>query len=116
MANAPSRVTELIETFDHNINAHQLLNRDTGDLISNGGAPDWTFAAFYGNVAGGNVAVNWSISSGTLPTGLSLNSNTGVISGTPTTAMTRNFTVKTTDLVESSYDDTQSLSITVNNP
>ncbi len=94
----------------------QLLNRNTGDLISNGGAPDWTFAEFYGNVAGGNVSVNWSISSGTLPTGLSLNSNTGVISGTPTTAMTRNFTVKTTDPVESSYDDTQNLSITVNNP
>lgn len=35
---------------------------------------------------GGTGAKSWSVSSGTLPTGLSLNTSTGVISGTPTTA------------------------------
>ena len=34
---------------------------------------------------GGTGAKSWSVSSGTLPTGLSLNASTGVISGTPTT-------------------------------
>lgn len=35
---------------------------------------------------GGTGAKSWSVSSGTLPAGLTLNSSTGVISGTPTTA------------------------------
>lgn len=35
---------------------------------------------------GGTGAKFWSVSSGTLPAGLTLNSSTGVISGTPTTA------------------------------
>jgi Putative Ig domain len=34
---------------------------------------------------GGTGAKSWSVSSGTLPVGLSLNASTGVISGTPTT-------------------------------
>ena len=35
---------------------------------------------------GGTTAYNWSITSGTLPGGLSLNASTGSISGTPTAA------------------------------
>lgn len=38
--------------------------------------------------------VQWTIIAGTLPSGLSLNPNTGVISGTPTTAQSSQFTVK----------------------
>jgi 6-phosphogluconolactonase (cycloisomerase 2 family) len=36
--------------------------------------------------AGGVLPIAWSITSGSLPAGLTLNSSTGVISGTPTTA------------------------------
>ncbi len=43
------------------------------------------------------TAVTWSISSGSLPSGLTLNSSTGEISGTPTEAGTFNFTVKATN-------------------
>ncbi|MCU0439645.1 MAG: putative Ig domain-containing protein [Raineya sp.] len=38
--------------------------------------------------------VVWAVSSGTLPVGLTLNSSTGVISGTPTTTQTLNFTIQ----------------------
>ncbi|MCL1875979.1 MAG: putative Ig domain-containing protein [Synergistaceae bacterium] len=51
--------------------------------------------------ASGTAPINWSISSGSLPPGLSLNTTTGVISGTPTTAGTYNFTVKATNVAGS---------------
>ncbi|MCU0440483.1 MAG: SBBP repeat-containing protein [Raineya sp.] len=40
---------------------------------------------------------NWSISVGTLPTGLAINPISGVISGIPTTIGTFNFTIRVTD-------------------
>ena len=43
--------------------------------------------------------LTWSVASGTLPNGLSLNPSTGVISGTPTTATTSTFTVQVQDAV-----------------
>ena len=46
---------------------------------------------------GGNGTFTYSVSSGSLPAGLTLNASTGLISGTPTTAGTSTFTVTTTD-------------------
>jgi hypothetical protein len=54
--------------------------------------------------------VTWSIASGNLPTGLSLNSATGEIYGTPTTEDIYNFTVKATSIGGS---DSKDLSITI---
>lgn len=47
--------------------------------------------------SGGTLPYTWSVTSGTLPAGLTLTSASGVISGTPTTAQTYNFTVQAND-------------------
>lgn len=60
---------------------------------------------------GGSTPYTWSVSSGSLPTGLSLAASTGVISGTPTTAETANFTILVTDAF--SKTDTKAYSVTI---
>ena len=59
---------------------------------------------------GGTGALTWTVTAGALPAMLSL-SPQGVISGSPTTAGTANFTVRVTDTLNQS--DTRSLSIVV---
>ena len=49
------------------------------------------------SVTGGSGSFTFSIISGSLPTGLTLNSTTGIISGTPTTTGTYTFTSKVVD-------------------
>ncbi len=46
---------------------------------------------------GGAGAIVWSVSAGTLPGGLTLNTGSGVLSGTPTTAGASTFTIRATD-------------------
>ncbi len=49
------------------------------------------------STSGGTAPVTYSVSVGTLPDGLSLDANSGAITGTPTVANTFNFTIKATD-------------------
>jgi len=86
-----------------NITTSSLSNGATGTAYSQ------TLSA-----QGGTFPYTWSITSGSLPTNLNLNNATGIISGTPTTAGTSNFTIQATDSV--SATDTQNLSITITEP
>ena len=79
----------------------------TGGIV--GAAYNQTMAG-----TGGLTPYTWSISSGSLPGGLSLNSSTGAITGTPTTAGTFNFTAKVTDSETPTQSATANLSITIN--
>ncbi len=58
-------------------------------------------------------AITWSVSVGELPAGLTLNSATGVISGTPTTVETQSFTVSAAE--EDGLSSAVRLSIKINN-
>ncbi len=61
--------------------------------------------------SGGTQPYSWSLASGSLPPGLTLNSSTGAITGTPTTAGTSNFTAQVTDSAKASA--TRPLSIII---
>ncbi|HET9180110.1 MAG TPA: Ig domain-containing protein, partial [Terriglobia bacterium] len=84
-------------------------------IITTGALPGGTVNTAYSatlTATGGTGSYTWSISAGSLPAGLTLNTSTGAITGTPTTAGTSNFTAKVTD--SNSQTATQNLSITVN--
>ena len=57
-----------------------------------GAAYAQTFAS-----TGGTSPYQWSVSTGTLPTGLTLNASTGSLAGTPTAAGTFTFTIRVAD-------------------
>jgi len=62
---------------------------------------------------GGTPPYKWKVDSGNLPNGLSLDSLTGVISGTPLLADSFGFTVKVTDASVPQKTDTQQLYIKI---
>ncbi len=76
-----------------------------------------TFGTSYAGSAsatGGVGTLTYSVSSGTLPTGLSLTTTSGTVTGTPTAGGTFNFTVKAADAFGDSA--TQSYQIVVSYP
>lgn len=83
----------------------------TGTLpIGVQGAPySATFAAL-----GGVAPYTWNLSAGALPTGIILNTTTGVISGSPQAAGTINFTAQVTDSETPPLTATKKLSIITN--
>ena len=62
---------------------------------------------------GGTTPYTWTLASGSLPPGLSLNGNTGVISGRATTLGQYPFTVRVTDSQPAPATATKALAITV---
>ena len=86
----------------------------SGLTITTTSLPSGTIGIAYSQTlqaVGGTTPYTWSLSSGTLPAGLSLNASTGAITGTPTTAGTSNFTVMVTD--NDTNTATKPLSITI---
>jgi lysophospholipase L1-like esterase len=88
---------------------------DTGPLSFSGGQLlGGTVGAEYVSylvATGGNGADTWSITSGSLPPGLSLDPDAGTITGTPTTPGDYTFTAQATD--SSSPPQTASASVTI---
>lgn len=78
-----------------------------------GGTPGIAYNAPISAV-GGTSPYGWTLTSGSLPSGLSLNPTTGVISGTPTAVETRTFTLNVRDA--SGQNDTQTLTIVIQTP
>ena len=73
------------------------------------GATDDVAYTFTLQKVGAGGAVTFAVATGTLPAGLSLNTSTGVISGTPTTAGTSNFTITATDITGDAYTGSYSI-------
>ena len=100
--------------------------RSSSALLTVSDAPAWTTAAgSIGTFAAGSAisvtvaatgATSFAIQSGSLPGGLSLNTSTGVISGTESGATdetTYNFTLRATDAESQTADRAFSITITV---
>jgi len=83
--------------------------------------PSGTLATSYGQsiaTSGGTLPITWSISSGSLPAGLTLASGAkgvGVISGTPTAYGSYTFTVTATDSSTPPQSANQQFTIVINN-
>ena len=80
--------------------------------ITTDALPGGTIGAAYSQrlFANGTEPITWHVTAGKLPKGLSLNRNTGEISGTPTAAGAATFTVMAANSLGS---DTKALSITI---
>lgn len=73
------------------------------------------YAAYSGSItASGGTSYTYAVTTGALPTGLTLNATTGAISGTPTTTGTSTFSITATDV--SSASASGSYTITINAP
>ncbi len=101
--NVPADVTKLTAQFTPSSHSVTI----TTDTLSDGKVGE-----AYSQIltATGTTPITWSFDGGNLPAGLSLNKDTGEISGTPTAAGTASFTVKAANITGS---DTKELSITI---
>lgn len=93
-----------------------IVVNSTTLAISTPSLPGATVGTAYSQTlqaTGGISPYTWSLSAGSLPTGLTL-AATGAISGTPSSAGTANFTVEVKDSESTPQTATENLSVTVN--
>ncbi|AFA50139.1 leucine-rich repeat protein [Acetobacterium woodii] len=96
-------------TADHQ-SVSQSITVKVAPAITTNSLDNGVVGTAYGKslTATADSPITWSIDSGDLPDGLTLNANTGHISGTPTTSGTFSFTVKA---INNEGDDIKALSI-----
>ncbi len=116
------------EPFDVKVENASGLSSTLADAVSVNEAPSWVTAA--GSIGGTiyesnsvNISVqatdpeggsvNYNVTAGSLPTGLSLNSGTGAITGTASTAGTFNFTITARDSGSSAASRNFSMTINI---
>ena len=106
-----------VQTATHNYTLSvSAPSSGAGISISTSSMPAATVGTSYSKALsanGGTSPYTWGIVSGALPSGISLNSSTGTVSGTPTQQGTSNFTVKVSDSAQ--HTAQASLSIVVSN-
>jgi len=108
---SPIQQNYISSTYTLTINPTGPLVIRTTSLI------DGTMGAPYAGqlvASGGTPPLEWTVTTGALPSGLALNATTGVISGTPTAAGASSFTVTASDTSSPQQTSTQALSITIN--
>src|SRR5437868_912263 len=86
---------------------------DTGSRALTAGTVGTAYNRTF-SASGANNSFTYSKTAGSFPTGLSLNSSTGVLSGTPTASGTSNFDITATDT--SGCAIAQSYSLTMSCP
>lgn len=90
-----------VQTATHNYTLSvSVPSSGSGISIGTSSMPSATVGTSYSktlSASGGTSPYTWGIVSGALPSGISLNSTTGTVSGTPTQQGTSNFTVKVSD-------------------
>jgi hypothetical protein len=97
-ATAPS--SAVVALANPSVSTHALAGGEVGVVYSQ------TVAS-----SGGTLPHTWAVTTGTLPTGLSLNGTTGVISGTPVTSGTPTFSITLTDASNNTAIQSYSVSI-----
>jgi hypothetical protein len=88
-------------------------------VITSDTPPDGVIGTPYNftlTTSGGKPPVTWSVSTGALPAGLSLDASTGAITGTPTTAELSNFQVMAKDSGGQLQEEFQTYNVSVNPP
>lgn len=68
-----------------------------------------SYSATLAASGGSGTYTSWAVTSGSLPAGVSLNSSTGVLSGTPTATGTSSFTITVTDSANSTASKAMTL-------
>ena len=109
---SPSQQYYISPTFTITIDPSGPLTIQTTSLLDG-----MASTPYLGRLAaiGGTAPYNWTITSGSLPPGLTLGAATGAITGTPTSSTgTYSFTVQATDISSPQETASQNLSITLN--
>ncbi len=104
--------TAAVDIATKSITVNQPLAVSTSSLTS--GSVGVSYSAVL-SATGGVPPYTWSITSGTLPAGLTL-STSGFISGTPTNQESQTFTVQATDSESPAATASASLTLTVDGP